>query len=240
MRDVVLEGTKNVLAAAQGRGARTVFVSTVAAVDGTTEPRLLDETAPFTLAGLDGLTYAQLKHQAERLCLDRARDGVPVVIVNPAETYGPGDTDLINSGNLVDFANSNPVLVPNAGGSSIAYVEDVAEGIIRALERGRPGERYILGGENVDWRRLAELTLEALGKKSLIVTIPNWLFRSVTRVATTLRIPLPYNPKVVPYATRYWYVDSRKAREELGVEFRSARDTIGPTVAWLRKAGHIS
>ncbi len=238
MTDVVLGGTRNVLEAAKGPRARVLFVSSNTAIDGTDEPRVLDERAPFSLSQLHGLTYAQLKHQAEGFCLEGNRNGVPVVIVNPAETYGPLDTDLITAGTLVDFAKSNPVLVPKGGGS-IAHVEDVAKGIVLGLERGTPGERYFLGGENIEWKRLAELTLEALGKKSRIITIPNGLFRSATRVATTLRIPLSYNPKIVPYATRYFYFDGRKAREHLGAEFRSARDTVTPTVAWLIEAGFI-
>jgi dihydroflavonol-4-reductase len=240
MRDVVLGGTLNVLEAAQEARARMVFVSSITAIDGTKDARILDETAVFTLGEANGLTYAKLKHQAERLCLDKARDGVPVVIVNPGETYGPGDTELITAGNLVDFvtSNCNPVLIP-AGGTSISYVDDVALGIVRALEAGRAGERYILGGENVDYTTLAQLTLEFAGKKSRIVIIPNRLFLGVTKVATSLRIPLPYQPKAIPYGTRYFYADSRKAAQELGVKFRSARDTIGPTVAWLRESGRI-
>jgi dihydroflavonol-4-reductase len=218
-----------------------VYVSSITAIDGTKDARVFDETAPFSLGGVAGLTYAQLKHQAEGICLGRAQAGVPVVIVNPGETYGPGDTALITAGNLVDFvtSNTNPVLVP-AGGTSIAYVDDVALGIVRALEAGRAGERYILSGENVDYRTLAKLTLEFAGKTSRIVTIPNRLFLGVTKAATALKIPLPYEPKAVPYATRYFYGDNRKASQQLGVEFRSARDTIGPTVAWLRDAGHIA
>ena len=58
-------------------------------------------------------------------------------------------------------------------------------------------------------------------------------------MATGLRIKLPYNPRVIPYATRYWFVDASKAERELGVSFRSARDTLAPTLAWLKEAGHI-
>jgi len=238
MSDVVMTGTRNVLEAAKGQLARVVFVSSNTAIDGTDEPRVLDETAEFSLGKHNGLTYAKLKHRAERLCLESNETGVPVVIVNPAETYGPLDTELITAGTLVDFAKSNPVLVPKGGGS-IAHVEDVANGIVLALERGTPGERYSLGGDHVEWKQLAELTLDALGKKTRIIAIPNGLFRSMTKAATTLRVPLSYNPKIVPYATRYFYVSNRKAREHLGAEFRSARDTVTQTVAWLQQAGFI-
>jgi dihydroflavonol-4-reductase len=70
--------------------------------------------------------------------------------------------------------------------------------------------------------------------------VPNAIARAVSRLAVALHVPLPYNPHVVPYATRYWFVDSTKARRELGVTFRSARETIQSTLDWLERAGHLS
>ena len=240
MSDVVLGGTRNVLevAAALG-GPRVVFVSSVTAVGATDDPRPLDESAPYNLAGERGLTYSHYKHQAEEMCREAVGRGQDVVVVNPAEVYGPNDVAFITAGNLIDFAKSNPVLVCR-GGTSVAYVDDVALGIIRAMERGVSGERYILGGPNVTLRELAEHTLEILDRKARVVELPNGVIRAVTRVATALRIKLPYNPKVIPYATRYWYVAADKAQRELGVSFRSARETLEPTLAWLREAGHIA
>ncbi len=117
----------------------------------------------------------------------------------------------------------------------MVHVDDVAAGIVAAMERGRPGERYILGGENLTVRRLAELVLELMGRRAVVVEIPNGLARFAARLAVRLRLPLPYNPHVVPYATRYWFVDSAKAKRELGVVFRGARATIGATLDWLEK-----
>jgi dihydroflavonol-4-reductase len=215
-----------------------VFVSSGAAVGATAEPRPLDESAPYNLASERGLTYAQYKHQAEAMCASAVECGQDVVIVNPAEVYGPNDTALVTACNLIDFARSNPVLVCN-GGTSVVFVDDVALGIVRAMERGRAGERYILGGPNVTFEQLAQETLDILARSARVWVLPNPLIRAVTKVATGLRIKLPYNPRVIPYATRYWFVDSSKAQRELGVSFRSARDTLEPTLAWLREAGHI-
>jgi dihydroflavonol-4-reductase len=239
MKDVVLRGTHNVLDAAAGVGtARVVFVSSVTAVGATAEPTPLDETARYNLASERGLTYAQYKHQAEAMCAAAVERGQDVVIVNPAEVYGPNDTAFVTASNLIDFASSNPVLVCR-GGTSMVYVDDVALGIVRAMERGRAGERYILGGPNVTFEQLAQETLAILAKNARVWVLPNPLIRAVTKVATGLRIKLPYNPRVIPYATRYWFMDSSKAQRELGVTFRSARATLEPTLAWLREAGHI-
>jgi len=239
MDEVVVGGTRNVLDAAKERKARVVFVSSVLAVNGSEgEPRTFDETAAFTLSDRK-LSYSRSKRTAEAMCLDAFhKDGVPVVIVNPAEVYGPHDTALITACNLIDFAKSKPVLVCS-GGTSVVYVDDVALAIVRAMEKGKTGERYILGGENLTVKQLAELCLELLGQHKKIVKMPNALIKGLTKVATTLRIPLPYNPHVIPYATKYWFMDSSKATRELGIQFRSARETLAPTLAWLKESGRI-
>ena len=240
MEDVVVTGTQNVLDVARESGnVRVVYVSSVTAVDGKLEPSVMDENTTYTLGNERGLTYAQYKHRAEGLCKVAAEAGVPVIIVNPTEVYGPNDTSLITSGTLIDFGKSSPVMVCK-GGTSIVHVEDVALGIVRAAEKGKLGERYILGGDNLTLKKLASLTLDLMGKKSSVWTLPNGVFKGITKVFGGLHIPLPYNPKVVPYATRYWFVDSSKAQRDLGVTFRSARDTLAPTLNWLREAGHIS
>jgi len=238
LMEIVEGGTQNVLAAASSRPAhRVVFVSSATAVNGSDEPQVFNENSEFTLNDPE-LKYANAKLRAEALCRKAFLKGVPVVIVNPAEVYGPADSNFVTAGNLVDFARASPVLVCR-GGTSVVYVEDVAAGIIAALERGRPGERYILGGENITIRDLADLCLKLVGRRARIVSVPNRLIRTMTRVANRLALPLPYNAGVVPYATRYWFVDSSKAQRDLGINFRNARETLRPTITWLKEAGHL-
>jgi dihydroflavonol-4-reductase len=239
MDAVVVEGSKNVLAAARKCGnLRLVYISSIVAINGTKEPQLLNEASPFELKASRDYVYALAKHAVEDLCREAARAGLPVVIVNPAEVYGPHDKALVTAGNLVDFATSPLALVPS-GGVSVVHVDDVAAGIIAALEKGRPGERYILGGENLTIKELALLTLELLGQRKKIVSVPNGLLNALAKIGDRLHLPLPFNPAVIPYAVRYWFVDNSKARTELGVEFRSARETLAPTLQWLREDGYI-
>jgi dihydroflavonol-4-reductase len=238
LRAVVEEGTRHVLdAAAERPGHRVVVVSSTAAVAASSRPIVFDERTPFAIPD-STLHYAIAKHRAEGIAREAFTRGVPVVIVNPAEVYGPGDTALITAGNLIDFATSTPVLVCR-GGTCVVHVDDVAEGIVAAMERGRPGERYILGGENLTVRQLAELVLVLVGRRATIVELPNGLVRFVTRLAVRLHLPLPYNPHVVPYATQYWFADSAKAQRELGIRFRSARETIAATLDWLRHTNRL-
>jgi len=234
---VVHDGTVNVLAAAKAAGARLVFCSSALAVNAASEPTVFDETAAFEVDD-PKLRYANNKHAAEGLCLQAVALGQHVVIVNPGEVYGPLDTGFITAGNLVDFAKSKPVLVCH-GGTAIGHVEDVALGMVRALEKGRSGERYLLCGTNLTIKELAQLTLKLLGVTRKIITMPTGTLRAMTRVATTLHIPLPFNPSVVPYATRYWFMTSAKAQRELGVSFRPAEEVLAPTLDWLKQAGHI-
>jgi dihydroflavonol-4-reductase len=237
MREVAVGGTRNVLAAAGA--ARVVYVSSAVAIGASDDARPLDENAAYNLAGVRGLNYAQCKHEAEGLCREASARGHQVVIVNPAEVYGPNDLALVTAGNLVNFVRSRPVLVCR-GGTSIAHVDDVAFGVVRALERGRPGERYILGGDNLTLRQLATLTLELADRRGKVRVLPNGLIRAIARTGSALHLPLPFNPKVIPYATRYFFVDAAKARRELGITFRPPRETLAPTLAWLRAAGHLA
>ncbi len=238
MDEVVVTGSRHVLAAAQRAGnVRMVFVSTAAAVNGSTSAVVFNEDSDCTL-DLNKFHYSRAKRRVEAACRTAAEAGLPVSIVNPTEVYGPNDTALNTAGNLVDFARSNPVLVCK-GGTSVVHVDDVAEGTILAFERGVAGQRYILGGDNLSVAELAHLTLDILGTKRPVAQLPNPLVRAAGRTAQALKMPFPVDPNVIPYATLFWLMDNRKARTELGATFRNARDTLAPTLAWLAETGRI-
>jgi dihydroflavonol-4-reductase len=238
MHDVVVGGTSHVLAAAKNAGvARVVYVSSSTAINGSVHPEVQNENSSLELAG-SGFAYALAKQEAERLCRTAAAEGLPVVMVNPTEVYGPQDTTMVTAGNLVDFITSWPVMVCR-GGTSVVHVEDVAAGILAAYHRGRSGERYILGGDNLTVRQLATMTLALAGRSKPIVTMPHLVLRILAWFGTTFRCPLPFNPAIVPYATRYWFMDASKATGELGVTFRGAQEVLAPTVAWLKESSRI-
>jgi dihydroflavonol-4-reductase len=242
MRQVVVEGTANLLAAMRESAVtravtRAVYVSSATAINGSSSAQLHSEESPFTLSGA-AFAYALAKREAEGLCRAAGAAGIAVVTVNPAEVYGPDDDQLITAGNLIDLLRSRPVLVCS-GGTSIVHVDDVARGIVLALERGQGGSRYILGGENLTIRQLAELTLELAGRSGRIITLPNGLIRALARISPALHLPLPFNPALIPYATRYWFMDAGKAVRELGASFRPGRAVLEPTISWLRASGRL-
>lgn len=240
MDEVVIMGTRNLLSAAMTTGKLPmVFVSSSAAVNGSENPVVHNEDSECTL-DLKHYRYSRVKRIAEEACKTAAKADLPVCIVNPTEVYGPYDTAFNTAANLIDFAKSSPVLICK-GGTSVVHVEDVAAGIIAALERGKPGERYILGGENLSVRQLAQLTLKILGQShKRIVLIPNSILRIAGKAAQKLKVPFPINPSVIPYATLHWLMDNTKAKEQLKVNFRSAEDTLTPTLKWLQDEGHIA
>jgi dihydroflavonol-4-reductase len=240
MNEVTEDGTRNMLQSAREAGVKTfVFVSTTLAVNGSEKPEVFDESSAWTLPDRK-LAYSRCKRAAERVCLEAAEENdMRVVIVNPAEVYGPGDTALVTAANLIDFAKSRPVLVCS-GGTGVCHVDDVAQGIVRAMERGRSGQRYILSGDNLTVRELAATTLELLGLKKRIVTLPNVVIRTLATCSLRFGVPLPFEPRVIPYATRYWFVDNAKARRELDLSFRSAAETLASTLGWLKETGRLA
>jgi dihydroflavonol-4-reductase len=243
MDDVVVKGTANVLAAAEARpGTRVVFVSSILAINGSDGPTVFDERSAWSIADGGQLNYSRCKRAAEAQCAEAGKRGVDVVVCNPGEVYGPEDTSFITACNLLDFAKSSPVLVCT-GGTLVAYVDDVADGVVLALEKGRAGERYILGGENLSVEQLARLTLDLLGGKQAkksILKMPNGLVKALARIGRALHVPMPFNVHVIPYATKFWFMDSSKARRELGASFRPARECLEPTLRWLSQSGHIA
>lgn len=236
MKQIVEDGTRNILEAARHHGGLdVVYCSSTIAINGSKEALIQDETTEFTLNGTS-LTYAISKNAAEKICEEYS--DLRVVTVCPAEVYGPHDTGMVTAGNLVDFAKS-PVVLVTRGGAGVTHVDDVADGIIAALKKGKAGERYILGGENLTIEGLAKLALEILGQNKRVVVVPTPWIMSLTKVGQTLRLPLPYNPLVVPYAIKYWWFSNEKATRELGVSFRDARATLEPTIEWLKAEGLV-
>ena len=233
LESVIVTGTRNVLRAAhRAKVRRTVVVSSSAAIGATLTPKIQNEESRYRI-GHRALAYSLAKRGAERAVREAIRrTGIDALIVNPCETYGPDDRELVTAGNLVAFLGRAPAGVCE-GGTSVAHVEDVARGIVLALERGRSGERYILGGENLSLTEIARTVRRIAGRSDRVVTLPSAAIGTVSRACERVGVRPPVASDVLAYASLYWFVDSSKAERELGYRSRSAKAVFREVVPAL-------
>jgi dihydroflavonol-4-reductase len=186
--------------------------------------------------------YKLTKLAAEQVALERAADGHDVVIVNPTTTIGPGDRGPTPSGRMVRDVLSRRIRgYIRSGGMNVVAAQDVARGHVLALERGRVGERYLLGGDNLTMRGLFELIAEAGGVPEPRVAVPYTIAIGAARVFDILSRPLGREPELlvldaVRLARLPMYFTSAKAEAELGYAHRPAREALAEAVQWFRDA----
>lgn len=227
VHNVAVEGTRNVLDAAARAGvARVVHVSSVAALNASERPEVLDESARYAIADRR-LAYSLAKRGAEAAAMEAAAAGLDVVVASPAEVFGPDDDAMVTAGSVADILRATTSVACD-GGTSLAHVDDVAEGVVLALERGRRGERYILGGDNLSVRALTELVLRLAGRPARVVEVPNAAAVKLCRAMERAGLAPPIAPDVLEYATLYWFVDSSKARREAGTAPAAPRRRSSP------------
>ena len=174
-----------------------------------------------------------------------AREVLPVIAINPGFILGPRFFKLSESVRQVaDFVNRGMPFYFD-GGFPVVDVEDVAQGAILALERGRAGERYIVGGENITVKQLYELIAELTGMRAPAVRAPVPVVRALATVlelagTITGTRPLMDRNMVDEFAGRYGFQHSTRAARELGYTWRPAREVVRRTVAWLVDRGFVS
>jgi dihydroflavonol-4-reductase len=239
MYDVNVEGTKTVLFAALEAGvARVVHTSSIAAVglsspDGT----LSDETTEFNHWALAS-HYIRSKWLSERDAMRFAAEGLPVVVVNPAFPFGPRDRAPTPTGRFIVEALRGRVPGYLEGGFNAVDVDDVAEGHVAAEERGRVGERYILGCHNVTYKEFYDAVASVAGLPPIRRRLPTPLVVGAAWVAEKLGDLTRREPFITydsaRYATRKVWFDCSKAQRELGLARTPLVDTIGRAVEWFR------
>src|SRR5205814_10700323 len=166
-----VDGTRNLLTAARHAGVeRVVYTSTVGCI-GVPHGGIGDENTPVALEDMAG-DYKRSKFLAERIALEFARDGFPVVIVNPTAPIGDHDVKPTPTGKIVlDFLNGDmPAFIDT--GLNVVDVRDTAEGHLLACDHGRPGERYILGSENLTLAQILQKLAGITGRKAPTTQIP--------------------------------------------------------------------
>jgi dihydroflavonol-4-reductase len=240
---VNVDGTRHVVEAALAAGVpRLVFTSSQAALGFGDGPIPIDETHTFNLAPAV-YPYGHSKYLAEQVVLAAAQRGLHAVIVNPSVVLGPRDATLYNSRIILEVQAGRLPFVP-PGGVNVVDALDVAAGHLLALEKGRPGQRYLLTGHNVTLVHLARQIAAVLGVRGPAGAIPERLIgplaAALDRANRLSPRRLPLAGDVLRFGSRYIYASNCKAVAELGWAVTPLGETIERAVAWLRETGALA
>jgi dihydroflavonol-4-reductase len=244
MYEANVDGTVNVLQAAGGAGSsKIVYCSSVAAVRPPGADNVaVDESSEYV--GTDEIVshYKKSKYLGEKAALDLAKKGLPVVVVNPAAPIGPFDVKPTPTGKIVvDFLNGRiPSYIDT--GMNIVDVRDVAMGHWLAAEKGRVGERYILGGENMTLKAVLDALADATGLPGPSFKTPYavaYLFGALDTARARVTGGEPLAPlDAVKMAKHYMWFDSSKAQRELGYAFAPAKKALADAAEWFIAHGY--
>ncbi|WP_455389173.1 hopanoid-associated sugar epimerase [Petrachloros mirabilis] len=236
--DINVTGTRNLLEAARDVGIeRTVYCSTIGAIGLPPDGGLGTEDTPVSLEQMAG-HYKRSKYLAEQEVAKLAKEGLPVVIVNPSAPVGAGDVKPTPTGQvIVDFMKGRmPAYIET--GMNIIDVDDVAAGHLLAMEKGRQGQRYILGCKNLMLREVFEILSRLTGVKAPTIKLPRLAILPLAYVNQWIanltghppRIPLE-GVKMAKYKMHY---DCSKAIRELGLPQTPPEVALEKAVRWFR------
>ena len=237
-----VRGTKNLLAAAlRAHVEKFVYTSTVATIAVERGASLPDETNRASVDEMVG-NYKKSKLIAEQEALRAAHEGLPVVIVNPTTPVGPGDWKPTPTGRIIlDFLLGRmPAYVDT--GLNFAAVEDVARGHLLAAERGKVGERYLLGGKNITLKELLDTLSRITGLPAPTRQIPHAVALAAAYGEAAFSRVVGREPRIpvegVRIARHKMFVNDAKARKELGYESTAVEAALERAVQWYAENGY--
>jgi dihydroflavonol-4-reductase len=241
--DINVTGTKNLLEAARDVGVeRIVYCSTIGAIGLPPGGGLGTEETPVSLEQMAG-HYKRSKYLAEQEVVKLARAGLPVVIVNPSAPVGAGDVKPTPTGQLVvDFMKGRmPAYIET--GMNIVDVDDVAVGHLLAMEKGRIGERYILGNKNLMLREVFEIMSRLTGIKAPTIKLPRLAILPLAYANQWIANLTGHPPRVplegVKMAKYKMHYDCSKAIRELGIPLTPPEVALEKAVRWFRDHGYV-
>jgi dihydroflavonol-4-reductase len=240
-----VDGSTALLRAAHEAGVeRAVYCSSVAALGVFSDGTVADERTPVDPDKIIGV-YKQSKYHAEQAVLALARTlRFPVVVVNPSTPVGPRDVKPTPTGVMIRDAAAGKMPAYVDTGLNIVHVDDVAEGHVLALERGEPGEKYILGGEDFSLSGLFEMIAGLAGVHGPYMRLPRQLLWPVALASEGLARGFGIEPRVtremLAMSKKKMFFSSAKAREALGYAPRPARLAVADAIAWFRAEGMIA
>ena len=238
-----VEGTRTLMEAAMKRGVeRVVYTSSVATLKTTPSGKIADETMPLREAEAIG-AYKRSKVAAERVVEALVQKGLPAVIVNPSTPIGPGDVKPTPTGRIIVEAAAGRMPAFVDTGLNMVHVDDVAEGHLLALERGRVGERYILGGQNASFAEILGVVAATVGRRPPRIKLPRRAIIPLALAAEMIARRTGREPFVTMDGLRMsknrMYFVSAKAERELGYKARPYAEAVKDAIAWFRQAGYL-
>jgi dihydroflavonol-4-reductase len=236
-----VEGTRNILTAAHEVGVeRIIYTSSVATLGIPKDGSPGDECTPVSITDMIG-HYKRSKFLAEKLVLELASAGLPVVIVNPSTPIGPGDVKPTPTGQtILDAARGRmPAYVDT--GLNVVHVDDVAAGHLLAFHRGRIGERYVLGGQDMTLKQILEEVCRLVGRRPPRVRLPHAAVMPIAYIAEgwshlfdgTSRITV----EAVRMSRKRMFFSSAKAQRELAYTWRAPEAALADAVHWFAGRG---
>ena len=239
-----VDGTRTILNAARRVGVpRIVYTSSVATIGIPSDGSPGEERTPVALSNMIG-HYKRSKYLAEEVAREAVRSGMSVVIVNPSTPVGPGDIKPTPTGQLVlDAARGRmPAYVDT--GLNVVHVDDVAAGHLLAFERGRPGERYILGGEDMTLQMILAQIAGLVGRTPPRIRLPYAAVLPVAYLAEAFARISGRSGRVtlegVRMSRKRMFFSSGKAASELGYRWRPPLEAFEDAVRWFRGRGLLS
>jgi dihydroflavonol-4-reductase len=240
-----VDGTRNVLDAARRCGVeRVVYTSTVGALGNPGDGTPGREDTPVTIDDMVG-DYKKSKFMAEQEALRFAKEGLPVVIVNPSTPVGPRDIKPTPTGKMIlDFLKGKMFAYLDTG-LNIVDVDDVAAGHILAMEKGRPGEKYILGNRDMTLREIFGILSSITGLPAPKVRLPYGFVYAVALISTAVSDHVTHRPPMAPIdavkmARKFMFFDPSKAVGELGLPQSPVEVALERAVKWFNDEGLVS
>ncbi len=243
-RRVNVEGTRNVTECALETGVRKLLhVSSIATIGCGSIEHPADESSAWNVPG-QHLPYYQTKYESEQVVISTVERGLNAVIANPTYLVGPWDIKPSAGRILIQIVTKRLRGFPTRGGINFVDVRRVADGLVRAMEKGCTGRRYIMGGENLAYRTFVERVEHVSGISAFRLPMPYAALFPFAAAGSALGRVFPaafrdVNLCTLRSAFMEHYVRSDRARDELGFEVKPIDDAIGATIGWFCEHGYL-
>lgn len=243
MEKVNVQGTQKVVdACITNEVPSFVFMSSVVAIGSSFDGQVLDENSPYNIGHLN-LGYFETKHKAEEIVKTAFHhNGLKVFILNPSTVYGAGDATKGSRGVQIKVAKGKFPFYP-PGGVNVVHIDDVLHCLIQLPLKGRPGERYIVAGENLLLKDVFKIIADTAGVPAPKIPLPKPIIKVLGLLGDYILEPLglkgPMSGETAHTSTMYHWFSSAKAQKELGLKVTPARSAIQESVKWMKKNGYL-